>query len=87
MVTHYFNADVITSEEYVGYVRTIFQLQSAINMIGLDGGIQVVNNKLRFYNEEDEDITPEHKDLKKLGVDINLLVKFSRVISKSVLCV
>ena len=39
MVTQYFNADVITSEEYVGYVRTIFQLQSAINMVGLDGEI------------------------------------------------
>ena len=50
MVTQYFTTDVITAEEYVGYVRTIFQLQSAINIVGLDGGIQVVNNKLRFYN-------------------------------------
>lgn len=84
MVTQYFTTDVITVEEYVGYVRTIFQLQSAINMVGLDGGIQVVNNKLRFYDAEDEDITPEHKDLKKLGVDINLLVKFSRTISECI---
>ncbi len=84
MVTQYFTTDVITAEEYIGYVRTIFQLQSAINIVGLDGGIQVVNNKLRFYNAEDEDITPEHKDLKKLGVDINLLVKFSRTISECI---
>lgn len=84
MVTQYFTTDVITAEEYVGYVRTIFQLQSAINIVGLDGGIQVVNNKLRFYDAEDEDITPEHKDLKKLGVDINLLVKFSRTISECI---
>lgn len=84
MVTQYFTTDIITSEEYVGYVRTIFQLQSAINMVGLDGGIQVVNNKLRFYDAEDEDITPEHKDLKKLGVDTNLLVKFSRAISECI---
>lgn len=81
MVTQYFNADVITSEEYVGYVRTIFQLQSAINMVGLDGGIQVVNNRLRFYNAEDEDITPEYKDLKKLGVNTNLLLKHNNAIS------
>lgn len=84
MSTQYFTTDVITAEEYVGYVRTIFQLQSAINIVGLDGGIQVVNNKLRFYDAEDEDITPEHKDLKKLGVDINLLVKFSRTISECI---
>lgn len=58
MVTQYFTADVITAEEYIGYVRTIFQLHSAVNMVGLDGGIQVVNNKLRFYDAEDEDITP-----------------------------
>lgn len=84
MVTQYFNADVITSEEYVGYVRTIFQLQSAINMVGLDGGIQVVNNRLRFYNAEDEDITPEYKDLKKLGVNTNLLLKHNNAISDCV---
>lgn len=82
MVTQYFNADVITSEEYIGYVRTIFQLQSAINMVGLDGGIQVVNNRLRFYNAEDEDITPEY--LKKLGVNTNLLLKHNNVISDCV---
>lgn len=84
MVTQYFNADVITSEEYVGYVRTIFQLQSAINMVGLDGGIQVVNNRLRFYNAEDEDITTEYKDLKKLGVNTNLLLKHNNAISDCV---
>nr|DAM76905.1 MAG TPA: hypothetical protein [Caudoviricetes sp.] len=84
MVTQYFNADVITSEEYVGYVRTIFQLQSAINMVGLDGGIQVVNNRLRFYNAEDEDITPEYKDLKELGVNTNLLLKHNNAISDCV---
>lgn len=53
MSTQYFTSDVITADEYVGYVRTIFQLQSAINIVGLDGGIQVVNNKLRFYNEDE----------------------------------
>lgn len=84
MVTQYFNADVITAEEYIGYVRTIFQLQSAINMVGLDGGIQVVNNRLRFYNAEDEDITPEYKDLKKLGVNTNLLLKHNNAISDCV---
>lgn len=84
MVTQYFTTDVITAEEYVGYVRTIFQLQSAINMVGSDCGIQVVNNKLRFYNAEEEDITPEYKDLKRLGVDINLLVKFSGFISECI---
>jgi hypothetical protein len=82
MVTQYFNADVITAEEYIGYVRTIFQLQSAINMVGLDGGIQVVNNRLRFYNAEDEDITPEY--LKKLGVNTNLLLKHNNAISDCV---
>jgi len=82
VVTQYFNADVITSEEYVGYVRTIFQLQSAINMVGLDGGIQVVNNRLRFYNAEDKDITPEY--LKKLGVNTNLLLKHNNAISDCV---
>lgn len=82
MVTQYFNADVITAEEYVGYVRTIFQLQSAIDMVGLDGGIQVVNNRLRFYNAEDEDITPEY--LKKLGVNTNLLLKHNNAISDCV---
>lgn len=84
MVTQYFNADVITAEEYIGYVRTIFQLQSAINMVGLDGGIQVVNNRLRFYNAEDEDITPEYKDLKELGVNTNLLLKHNNAISDCV---
>lgn len=84
MVTQYFTTDVITAEEYVGYVRTIFQLQSAINIVGLDGGIQVVNNKLRFYNAEDEDITPEYKDLKKLGVDTTLLLKHNNAISDCV---
>ena len=82
MSTQYFTSDVITAEEYVGYVRTIFQLQSAINMVGLDGGIQVVNNRLRFYNAEDEDITPEY--LKKLGVNTNLLLKHNNAISDCV---
>ena len=86
MLTQYFTADVITAEEYVGYVRMVFQLQSAINMVGLDCGIQVVNNKLRFYNEEDEDITSEHKDLKRLGVDINLLLKHNNAISECIVC-
>lgn len=86
MSTQYFTTDVITAEEYVGYVRIVFQLQSAINMVGLDGGIQVVNNKLRFYNEEDEDITSKHKDLKKVDVDINLLLKHNSVVSKCIVC-
>lgn len=81
MSTQYFTSEVITAEEYVGYVRMVFQLQSAIDMVGLDGGIQVVNNKLRFYNAEEEDITPEYKDLKKLGVDTTLLLKHNRFIS------
>lgn len=81
MSTQYFTSEVITAEEYVGYVRMVFQLQSAIDMVGLDGGIQVVNNRLRFYNAEDEDITPEYKDLKKLGVDTTLLLKHNSVIS------
>ena len=81
MSTQYFTSDVITAEEYVGYVRMVFQLQSAIDMIGLDGGIQVVNNKLRFYNEDEEDITSAYKDLKKLGVDTTLLLKHNSVIS------
>ena len=84
MSTQYFTSEVITAEEYVGYVRMVFQLQSAIDMVGLDGGIQVVDNRLRFYNEEDEDVTPEYKDLKRLGVDTNLLVKFSSVISECI---
>ena len=53
-------------------------------MVGLDGGIQVVNNRLRFYNAEDEDITPEYKDLKKLGVNTNLLLKHNNAISDCV---
>jgi hypothetical protein len=81
MSTQYFTTDVITAEEYVGYVRMVFQLQSSIDMVGLDGGIQVVNNRLRFYNAEDEDITPEYKDLKKLGVNTNLLLKHNNAIS------
>ena len=84
MVTQYFNADVITSEEYVGYVRMVFQLQSAIDMVGLDGGIQVVDNRLRFYNAEDEDITSKYKDLKKLGVDTTLLLKHNNAISECI---
>ena len=80
MSTQYFMSEVITAEEYVGYVRMVFQLQSAINMVGLDGGIQVVNNRLRFYNE-DEDITSKYKDLKILGVDTTLLLKHNSVIS------
>lgn len=84
MSTQYFTSEVITAEEYVGYVRMVFQLQSAIDMVGLDGGIQVVDNRLRFYNEEDEDVTSKYKDLKKLGVDTNLLVKFSSVISECI---
>lgn len=86
MSTQYFMSEVITAEEYVGYVRMVFQLQSAIDMVGLDGGIQVVNNKLRFYNEEEEDITPNYKDLKKLGVDTTLLLKHNSVISDCVVC-
>ena len=81
MSTQYFTSDVITAEEYVGYVRMVFQLQSAIDMVGLDGGIQVVNNKLRFYNEDEEDITSKYKDLKKLGVDTTLLLKHNSCIS------
>lgn len=84
MSTQYFTTDVITAEEYVGYVRTIFQLQSAIDMVGLDGGIQVVDNRLRFYNDEEEDVTPEYKDLKKLGVDTTLLSKHNNAISDCV---
>lgn len=84
MSTQYFTTDVITAEEYVGYVRMVFQLQSSIDMVGLDGGIQVVNNRLRFYNAEDEDITPEYKDLKKLGVNTNLLLKHDNAISDCV---
>lgn len=86
MVTQYFTTDVITAEEYIGYVRTIFQLQSAIDMVGLDGGIQVVNNRLRFYNEEEEDITSKYKDLKILGVDTTLLLKHNSVISDCIVC-
>lgn len=81
MSTQYFMSEVITAEEYVGYVRMVFQLQSAIDMVGLDGGIQVVDNRLRFYNEEEEDITSKYKDLKKLGVDTTLLLKHNSVIS------
>lgn len=81
MSTQYFTTDVITAEEYVGYVRMVFQLQSSIDMVGLDGGIQVVNNRLRFYNAEDEDITSKYKDLKKLGVDTTLLLKHNSCIS------
>lgn len=86
MVTQYFTTDVITAEEYIGYVRTIFQLQSAIDMVGLDSGIQVVNNRLRFYNEEEEDITSKYKDLKILGVDTTLLLKHNSVISDCIVC-
>lgn len=81
MSTHYFTSDVITADEYVGYVRMVFQLQSSIDMVGLDGGIQVINNRLRFYNAEDEDITSKYKDLKKLGVDTTLLLKHNSCIS------
>ena len=81
MSTQYFTTDVITAEEYVGYVRMVFQLQSAIDEVGLDGGIQVVNNRLRFYNEDGEDITSKYKDLKKLGVDTTLLLKHNSCIS------
>nr|DAY36399.1 MAG TPA: hypothetical protein [Bacteriophage sp.] len=81
MSTQYFTTDVITAEEYVGYVRMVFQLQSSIDMVGLGGGIQVVNNRLRFYNAEDEDITSKYKDLKRLGVDTTLLLKHNSVIS------
>lgn len=81
MSTQYFTTDVITAEEYVGYVRMVFQLQSSIDMVGLDGGIQVVNNRLRFYNAEDEDITSKYKDLKRLGVDTTLLLKHNSCIS------
>ena len=81
MSTQYFTSEVITAEEYVGYVRMVFQLQSAIDMVGLDSGIQVVNNRLRFYNEEEEDITSKYKDLKILGVDTTLLLKHNSVIS------
>lgn len=84
MSTQYFMSEVITAEEYVGYVRMVFQLQSAIDMVGLDGGIQVVDNRLRFYNEEEEDVTPEYKDLKKLGVDTTLLLKHNNAISDCV---
>lgn len=86
MSTQYFTSEVITAEEYVGYVRMVFQLQSAIDMVGLDRGIQVVNNRLRFYNEEEEDITPNYKDLKKLGVDTTLLFKHNSVISDCIVC-
>ena len=81
MSTQYFTTDVITAEEYVGYVRMVFQLQSSIDMVGLDGGIQVVDNRLRFYNAEDEDITSKYKDLKRLGVDTTLLLKHNSCIS------
>lgn len=86
MSTQYFTSEVITAEEYVGYVRMVFQLQSAIDMVGLDGGIQVVNNRLRFYNEEEEDITSKYKDLKILGVDTTLLLKHNSVISDCIVC-
>ena len=86
MSTQYFTSDIITADEYVGYVRMVFQLQSAIDMVGLDGGIQVVNNGLRFYNEEDEDITSKYKDLRKLGVDTTLLLKHNSVISDCIVC-
>ena len=86
MSTQYFTTDVITAEEYVGYVRMVFQLQSSIDMVGLDGGIQVVNNKLRFYNEDEEDITSKYKDLKILGVDTTLLLKHNSVISDCIVC-
>nr|DAV41725.1 MAG TPA: hypothetical protein [Bacteriophage sp.] len=81
MSTQYFTSDVITADEYVGYVRMVFQLQSSIDMVDLDGGIQVINNRLRFYNAEDEDITSKYKDLKKLGVDTTLLLKHNSCIS------
>ena len=81
MSTQYFTSEVVTAEEYVGYVRMVFQLQYSIDMVGLDGGIQVVNNKLRFYNEDEEDITSKYKDLKILGVDTTLLLKHNSVIS------
>lgn len=84
--TQYFTSEVVTAEEYVGYVRMVFQLQSAIDMVGLDGGIQVVNNRLRFYNEEEEDITSKYKDLKILGVDTTLLLKHNSVISDCIVC-
>lgn len=86
MSTQYFTSEVITADEYVGYVRMVFQLQSAIDMVGLDGGIQVVNNRLRFYNAEDEDITSKYKDLKRLGVDTTLLLKHNSVISDCIVC-
>ena len=85
MSTQYFTSEVITADEYVGYVRMAWQLQSAIDMVGLGGGIQVVDNRLRFYNEE-EDITSKYKDLKKLGVDTTLLLKHNRFISDSIVC-
>lgn len=86
MSTQYFTSEVITADEYVGYVRMVFQLQSAIDMVGLDGGIQVVDNRLRFYNDEEEDVTPEYKDLKRLGVDTTLLLKHNEAISDCVVC-
>lgn len=86
MSTQYFTSEVITADEYVGYVRMVFQLQSAIDMVGLDGGIQVVDNRLRFYNEEGEDITSKYKDLKKMGVDTTLLLKHNSCISDCIVC-
>lgn len=50
MVTQYFTTDVITAEEYVGYVRTIFQLQSSIDMVGLDG--------VRYYTKDVSNYKP-----------------------------
>lgn len=47
MSTQYFTSDVITADEYVGYVRMVFQLQSAIDMVGLDSKywyVKDVNN-------------------------------------------
>lgn len=79
--TRYFTADIMTANDYINYVRMVFQLQSSIDMVGLDGGIQVINNRLRFYNAEDEDITSKYKDLKKLGVDTTLLLKHNSCIS------
>ena len=50
MSTQYFTSEVVTAEEYVGYVRMVFQLQSAIDMVGLDG--------VRYYTKDVSNYKP-----------------------------
>lgn len=82
--TIYFTADIMTANDYINHVRTIFQLKYAMSGLDKCSGIRIINNKVHLYDATDNDITRACKWLKGLPTEVELLKKHNSAICDTI---